>query len=59
MTIFKAKCSVLKLMKHSALPQRCSIRKKENTLFGVLSQGKFGQNDLSRSVASENHSTKF
>lgn len=32
---------------------------KENTLFGVLSQGKFGQIDLSCSVASENHSTKF
>lgn len=34
-TIFKAKCSVMKLMKHSALPQRCSISEKK-TLFSVF-----------------------
>ena len=35
MTIFKAKCSALKLMKHSALPQRCLISEKK-TLFSVF-----------------------
>lgn len=59
MTILKTKCSVLKLVKHSSLPERCSISEKK-TLFSVFClEVSLDKLTFRVPFASENHSTKF